>query len=132
MPRKKWDPGKQGRATSTGARSGGAKEVVGSKKEAVRRALQALGPKAPAADIHVWVREHFGIDVPADIARTYKSQILARSRRRRKEVRAPAPAGATPRSRSPGQVSLKDVRVLKELGDRIGRGRLRELLELLS
>jgi hypothetical protein len=70
--------------------------------------------------------------VPAAIAGTYKSQILARSRRRRKEVRAPAPAGAPPRSRSPGPVSLKDVRVLKELGDRLGQGRLRELLELLS
>jgi hypothetical protein len=72
MPRKKRDPGRQGPAVATGTGSRGHPEVVGSKKEAVRRALQALGPRARAADIQAWVREHFGMDVPAAIAGTYK------------------------------------------------------------
>ena len=65
---------------------------------------------------------------------TYKSSLLRKRKGRRgrkpKGEEAPVPAS----SAAPGAatISLRDLRALKELADRLGGTRLREIAELVS
>ena len=102
-----------------------------SNMEAVRRALGSLGPKARPPEIGAYVREHFGKVIPPNHISSYKST-LTRKARQPGRPRAGADGDGDGRSAGASDVlTLKDLRAIKELANRIGVARFRELVEVL-
>ena len=123
--------GKATRPATNGAAHGKANGKAGgiSNMEAVRRALAALGVEARPPDIGAYVREHFGKVIPPNHISSYKSTL---TRKARKPVRARVAAAADGRHASVTDgLSVKDIRAVKELANRIGVARFRELVEVL-
>jgi hypothetical protein len=120
--------------TAPGADAPGGKAA--SKMDAVRQALGELGKDAKPRDIQQHVKERYGIDMTLQHISTYKSSLLRKRRgRRSRKRRAEGEQAATPertRGGSSAQITLADLRALKELADRIGNTRLREIAELVS
>jgi hypothetical protein len=115
-----------------------------SKKEAVRRALKALGKGATPSALRPWIKQQFGIEMSNDHISTAKGEILRgkggkgktkAAGQARTAARQPA-RPAAPLSSGPGPaagtVSLDDVRLVKALVARVGPGQLRGLLDLLA
>jgi hypothetical protein len=107
------------------------------KRQAVRDAMDVLGMDAPPGDI----RDHLkkaGLDMSTNMISSYKSQIRSKAglkskRRRRKGGRRPkveVAAVAAPRAPS-DSISIKDLRTLREMADRLGAHRFKELFEVL-
>jgi hypothetical protein len=104
-------------------------EKLTNKAEAVRRALAQLGKKATPTEIQSHIKDHFDVDMTTKVISVYKSKLSKKKRRARPKEwvgQAPAPLNL------PAAISLRDLRALKELKERLGPSRLRELLELVS
>ncbi len=117
----------RGKPAADGAAHGKADGI--SNMEAVRRALGVLGPKARPPEIGAYVRQQFGKVIPPNHISSYKST-LTRKGRKPGRPRAGAEGNGRHESASDG-LSLKDIRLIKELANRIGATRLRELVEVL-
>jgi hypothetical protein len=120
--------GKSTQPAADGAAHGKADGI--SNMEAVRRALAALGPKAHPPAIGAYVQQHFGRTIPPNHISSYKSTL---TKKLRKPGRPRAAANGTGRHNGGGSdgLSLKDLRAVKELANRIGVARFRELVEVL-
>jgi hypothetical protein len=72
--------------------------------------------------------------MPPEHVSTYKSSLLRKrkGRRGRKPKGEEAPVPASSAARGAAAISLRDLRALKELADRLGGTRLREIAELVS
>jgi hypothetical protein len=114
-----------------GQTNGRAGEKLTNKTEAVRRALKELGPDAKPLEIQGFVKDRFGVEISTKVVSIYKAKLGKRGRRRVKPKGEVAPAAPAPRA-GHGEVTLADLRAVRELSDRVGARRLRELLELLS
>jgi hypothetical protein len=117
--------------------TGNGNEAAGTpanKLEAVRRALDELGEDATPKDIQRHVQERYGMAMTPEHVSTYKSSLLRKrkGRRGRKPKGEGAPAPAPSAARGEAAISLRDLRALKELADRLGGAKLRELAELVS
>ena len=99
--------------------------VNGNKMEAVRRALAAMGRAAKPRELRAYIQREFSLDIQPNHISSYKSTILHAGGKRGGKPRA-ADGGAAP------GISLKDLKTVKELATRLGVGRVRELLELVS
>lgn len=100
-----------------------------SNMEAVRRALGVLGPKARPPEIGGYVQQHFGKVIPPNHISSYKSTLTKKAR---KPGRPRSGADGDGRADGAADVlTLKDLRAIKELANRIGVARFRELVELL-
>jgi len=112
------------------AGKGGAVEEVASKAEAVRRALAELGKRASPTEIQDFVRDRFGVEMTNKVISVYKSKLGGKTSRRGK----PGPKGvAEPAAPSPfSGVRFKDLRTIKEIRNRLGPARMRELVELMA
>src|SRR5262249_14422945 len=127
-----------------GAATGPTNPEQVSKKEAVRRALKALGKDATPSAMRPWIRQQFGVEMSNDHISTAKGEILrgrygkARTKaagKARAAARPPAPPAAPSPSRpgpAAGTVRLDDLRLVKGLVARLGPGQLRGLIDLLS
>jgi hypothetical protein len=113
-----------------GQANGRAKERLTNKTEAVRRALKELGPDAKPLEIQGFVKDRYGLDISNKVVSIYKAKLGKRGRRRGKPKGEVAPAAPAPRA-GHGEVAIADLRAMRELSDRVGARRLRELLELL-
>jgi hypothetical protein len=112
----------------TSAAGNGASDGI-SNMEAVRRALGVLGPKARPPEIGAYVQQHFGRVIPPNHISSYKSTLTKKGR---KPGRPRAGAGGDGRADGASDVlTLKDLRAIKELANRIGVARFRELVEVL-
>jgi hypothetical protein len=112
--------------------NGQVKEKLTSKAEAVRRALAKLGKQARPAEIRDFVKSNFGIEMAATLISVYKSKLTktkGKPGRNPKAVRAPAGAAPNP---SEGGVTFKDLRLMKDITNRIGPARMKELVELMT
>jgi hypothetical protein len=118
--------GKSTQPAADGAAHGKAGGI--SNMEAVRRALAALGPKARPPEIGAYVQQHFGKVIPPNHISSYKSTLTKKARR---PGRPRAGANGAGRDGSSDSLSLKDLRAIKELANRIGVSRFRELVEVL-
>ncbi len=107
--------------------------------EAVRQAMGVLGMDASPTAIHEHLKSEMGVDVSPNMISSYKSTIRKKAGikgRRRKKRRAAAqdaasaPAAAVLVSPADG-VSIKELRALKEMADRLGAGRFREVVEFI-
>src|SRR5437660_1560452 len=108
--------------------------TAANKMDAVRQALGELGRDAQPADIQGFLKARFGLDMKANMISSYKSSLLRKGAKRGRPGRKPKGEGApaSPPARGAGAISLRDLRALKELADRIGGTKLRELAELVS
>ena len=124
------------------------------KKEAVRKALEALGRDAKPAQLQPYIKQTFGIDMTPGHITTAKGEIL-----RGKGQGAQAKAGAAPKPQAPatapepparqparapagasgagggggsGRISLEDLQTVKGLLGRVGADTLRTLIDLLA
>jgi hypothetical protein len=116
----------RGKSTQPAVGAAPAKADSISNMEAVRRALAALGPKARPPEIGAYVRQHFGKVIPPNHISSYKSTLTRKGRK-----------PGRPRAEGDGHhggadgLSLRDIRAVKELANRIGVARFRELVEVL-
>jgi hypothetical protein len=125
------------KATAQTSENGeGTVEKVTNKMEAVRRALQKLGKKALPTEIQDFVKTNFGLELTTKLISVYKTTLTKKSRKRGRPRKGDhgevsgAPASAAPSTQ--GGVTLRDLRTVKEMRDRLGVSRLRELVDLLG
>ncbi|HEY7427417.1 MAG TPA: hypothetical protein VH682_24500, partial [Gemmataceae bacterium] len=75
----------------------------------------------------------FGVEMTTKVISVYKSKLV---KKKGKPGRKPKVAGATteaaPKAVAHGGVSFKDLRTVKEISDRLGPARMRELVELVA
>ncbi len=109
--------------------------AVENKTEAVLRALEVLGPDAKPLAIQQFVKDQFGVEIATKVISVYKGK-LAKGRRKRgrpaRKAKETAVAASAPKAGGNAEVTIKDLRAIRELRERVGAGRLRELLELLA
>ena len=105
-----------------------------SKMAAVRLALGTLGydAKPPALDDHI--RKTWGLEIPHNMISSYKSQLKGKLKKGGKGGRrGRPPAGESSVSKDAGgNISMKDLQDVKSLAGRLGIGKLRKLVEVLS
>ena len=104
-----------------------------SKTEGVRRALDALGKEASPKEIDEYIRREFNIKMSLPHISTTKSNILrgqgkGRRRRGRRKKGAKVATGGQPASAATA-FSLKDLREIKTLVDRVGAEKFKNLRE---
>jgi hypothetical protein len=114
---------------STQAQSNG---KVLSKTDAVRRALAEMGNDAMPLQMKDYIRRQMGVDMSTDHISNYKSKLLRAGNAKKKPGPKPKTAPAAVRTTTPGGISIDDVRAVKELADRIGSDKVRQLVEVLG
>lgn len=107
-------------------KNGGGAEAGNPRKEAVLKAREALGPRADIAKYHEYIKDNFGLEIQPKVIGIHLYH-LDRARRKK------AAANAAPRkSARTNEVSFDEIRVVKELLQRHGSKRIRDLIDLLS
>lgn len=107
-------------------------EKLTNKAEAVRRALTNLGDNATPTEIQSHIKERYDVEMTTKVISVYKSKLAKRKGRAGRKARIEQPAAASSPASNLEAISLHDLRALKQLKDRHGLSRLRELLELVS
>jgi len=95
--------------------------------EGVRRALQELGHDASPRAILKYVKKEFGIRMSLNTISNYKSTL--KSAGESAVVRQP---GSTAGVRTSGGFSAEEIKAVKELSDRIGGDKVRQLVGVLA
>ena len=120
-------------ALKTPSDDGQVKEQLTNKAEAIRRALAKLGNKAMPAEIQEFIKTNFGVEMTTQVISVYKHKLL---KKKGKPGRKPKEAGAVgeaaPKPVAHGGVSFKDMRTVKEIRNRLGPARMRELVALVT
>jgi hypothetical protein len=106
------------------------------KMDLVRQALATLGNDTSPADIVKHLKDTAKVKMSHNMASNYKSSILKKlgqSPRRKRRKRGRPAAGETAAASKPSgdAISMKDIRTLHDIAQRMGISRLRELLELV-
>jgi len=99
-----------------------------SKLEAIRQALATIGREAMPTQLLEFVKSKFGIDMELEMVSNYKSLLGKKEAEQSRIIRKPKSAGGT----SSGGISLDDIRAVKEVMDRLGAEKVRQLTEVLS
>jgi hypothetical protein len=95
--------------------------------EATRKALAELGREAKPLEIREYLKSKFGIDTSTSLISTYKTVLLKKGKGKKAAVGSHRSG-----TRANGRFSLEDIKAVKELSDRIGADKVKELAELLS
>jgi hypothetical protein len=115
------------------AGNGQVKEKLTNKAEAVRRALAKLGKKAMPAAIKDFIKSNFGVEMATHVISVYKCKLAkTKGKPGRKPKAVQVTAEAVPIPASQGGVTFKDLRAVKEITNRLGPARMRELVELMT
>ena len=122
MPKGKPKPGTPAQSNGKGL----------SKMEAVRQALAEMGHDAKPLQMQGYIKSNLGVEMSADHISTYKSSILREGKAKKKPATKPQGAPAAARTTTQGGISVEDVRAVKELADRIGSDKVRQLVEVLA
>jgi hypothetical protein len=122
--------GSKGKTGKAVARNGKAM----SKREAVRQVLSQSGNDTKPLDIQEQLKRRFQIKMDAGTISNYKSTILREGARKKKLGRPKGTSSIIPiRSRATASsISIEDIKTVKELAERIGVDRLRQLAEVLT
>jgi hypothetical protein len=106
--------------------------------EAVRQAMGVLGMDASPTAIHEHLKREMKLDVSPNQISSYKSTIRKKAglkgRRRKKKGRLPVEAVAPaspPAAPEADGISIKELRALKTMAERLGAGRFREVVEFI-
>jgi hypothetical protein len=107
-------------------------------KDLVREVIDKYGPSIKPKEIYGKITEEMGRDINMSNISSWKSQVLRergiRLRKRRRPGRPPGSGTtATPvQANSPSADDLfHDIRVVREIGARLGPARLREVVDML-
>jgi hypothetical protein len=118
------------------AGNGQLREMLTNKAEAIRRALAELGNDAMPVAIQGFIKTNFGVEMTTKVISVYKSKLAKKGGKRGRPGRRPKEAGTTtgaaPKAATQGGVSFKDLWTVKEISDRLGPARMRELVELMA
>jgi hypothetical protein len=103
------------------------------KMDLVRKALKRLGNDTKPKRIQAYLKKRYGLEISADMISNYKGSILKKAVGESRlipqsEAEAPPPAKEQAVS---GGLSIEEVRAVKELADKIGAGKVRELVDVL-
>src|SRR5262245_66016589 len=85
-----------------------------SKKEAVRKALEAMGKDAKPSEMQPFIKEKYGIDMTTDHISTAKGEILRAGKKKAKkqgpkpQAAQPAKAAPKPARKAANGISLQD------------------------
>jgi hypothetical protein len=100
-----------------------------SKTEMVKRALGTLGFDAKPLELKAHIKKEFGTDMDPQHISNYKSNL-------KKTKSKPGPKKGRPKSASVaaavGGFSLQDIEAVKEVADRIGADKVRQLVEVFG
>lgn len=102
-----------------------------SKMDAVRDALHKHGDDTKPMEIKDYIKKSFNITMDPSVISSYKTSILSKERKRGVRSAAGRPVAAI-RSGNSHHISIEDIRAVKDLADRIGIDRLRQLAEVLA
>ena len=105
------------------------------KTEAVQRALAELGNDAKPLEIQKHIKDQFGIKMESQQISNYKSKMLKEAAGRGAIARKPPERVAAPvvsTTDRAGGFSLEELRAVKEVVDRIGADKVRQLAEALA
>jgi hypothetical protein len=120
-------------ALKTPAGDGQVKEKLTNKMEAIRRALAKLGNRAMPLEIQDFIKTNFDVEMATKVISVYKSLL---TRKKGKRGRKPKAVGATdeptPQRARHEAVSFKDMRTMREISNRLGPTRMRELVALMA
>jgi hypothetical protein len=115
------------------AGDGHVKEQLTNKTEAVRRALAKLGNKAMPTAIRGFIKTNFGVEMTAQAISVYKYKLV---KEKGKLGRKPKEDGwngePAPKPSMHEAVTFKDMRTVKEIRNRLGPARMRELVALMA
>jgi len=111
-------------------------EKLTNKTEAVRRALAKLGHRAMPTEIQVFIKANFDVDMTTKVISVYKSKLVKESGKKGKPGQKPVVAEVVlvtaPQRVIHESISFKDLRTVKEIRNRLGPARMRELIELMG
>jgi hypothetical protein len=97
-------------------------------REAVSQAMEVLGNKAKASEMAAYIKDKFNLEIENKVIGIHRHHIL--KGRGKKAGVAPRKAGRP--AGGGGDVSLAEIRAVKELVSRHGAKRVLEMIELLS
>src|SRR5262249_23517446 len=117
----------------TAAQAGPANGATLTKTDAVKQALANLGNDAMPLAIRDHIKSKFGIDMDPNLISNYKSTLLKKAGGRRGRGGRPKRQGvpATARATAQGGITLEDIRAVKDLAERIGADKVRQLVDVL-
>lgn len=129
-------PSSKGKPAKTASSNGKAM----SKMEAVRRVLAESGKDTMPMDIQDQLKKKFSIKMDTATISTYKGTILRTGSGKKKKMGRPKgrklgrPAGVQSSAKANGSanISLDDIRAVKELAEKLGAEKLRQLAEVLT
>ena len=107
------------------------------KLECVRQLIAKYGKAITPTEIVERLKAEYGADINAATASTYKGTILHK-KKGKKPGRKPGPkpavasASMSDGAKAAGGISLDDIRAVKQLADRLGAEKVRQLAEVLS
>jgi hypothetical protein len=104
------------------------------KMDLVRKALKRLGSDAKPKRIQGYLLKRYRVEISADVISNYKGSILKKAAAQSSVTRQPDVVGSTPANperASNGGISVDDVRAVKSLADKIGAGKVQELVDVL-
>ena len=114
------------------AGNGQVQEKLTNKAEAIRRALAKLGNKAMPAEIQSFIKSNFGVKMTTPLISVYKSKLTKTKGKPGRKPKAVQVTAETAPKPPEGGVTFKDLRALKEITNRIGPARMRELVGLMT
>jgi hypothetical protein len=117
-------------AKKKNSESGEAEGQSNPNREAVAQAMEALGNKAEASDMAAYIKDKFNLEIENKVIGIHRHHILKGRRKKMKAAAKTAPKKPG-RPAGGGDVSLDDVRVVKDLVGRHGAKRVRDLIDLL-
>jgi hypothetical protein len=135
MPRPKKRPDTQEQANQTPdaqteAEANGGVRV--NKMEQVRKALRRLGNDAKPKRIQGYLRKRFLLEMSTDMISTYKGSILKKQAGEGREAQPEAVVEATTTTETAsGGISVEELRAVKEVVDRIGADKVKQLVDVL-
>jgi hypothetical protein len=99
----------------------------------VRKALRRLGNDAKPKRIQGYLKKRYGLEMSNDMISTYKGSILKKAAGESREAAQPEAVSGTPaeKERASGVISVEELRAVKEVADRLGAGKVRELVDVL-
>jgi hypothetical protein len=105
-----------------------------SKMDAVRQAFQALSWSAKPKAVQKWLRDNLKIEMRTSHISNYKSQLKKKRGRVGRPRKDAALAAAAPAARSGrrSDISLDDVKVVKDLAERLGPDQVKQLADMLA
>ncbi|HEY7312364.1 MAG TPA: hypothetical protein VH643_23575 [Gemmataceae bacterium] len=107
-------------------------EKLTNKTEAVRRALAKLGHRAVPTEIQAFIKANFDVDMTTKVISVYKSKLVKESGKKGKPGQKPVVAEVVLVTVIHESISFKDLRTVKEIRNRLGPARMRELIELMG